>query len=340
MRILIIGGTGFIGSWVARFLVAQGHTLALFHRGRTSVNLPPAILHIHGERQSLSAFGARFRRFAPDVVLDMFPYGEQDAALVMKTFCGLAGRIVAVSSMDVYRAYGRFCRLEDGSPERRPFAEDAPLRTTLYPYRASAEEPSDLEYNYDKILVERAVMGDAKLPGTVLRLAKVYGPGDPKHHVFEFLKRMVDRRPFILLGEGRAQWRWTRGYVENVAAAISLAATDGRATGRIYNVGEPEAPTEFEWVQRIGKSADWTGIIKGIPPATLPAHLELPYDYRHHLVADTSRIRRELSYRETISLEEAIRRTVTWERAHPPRQIDPSRFAYAAEDAAYAETGP
>ena len=122
MRILVIGGTGFIGSWVARSLVAQGHTLALFHRGRTSVNLPPAILHIHGERQSLAVFTPAFRRFAPDVVLDMFAHGEQDAALVMKTFCGLARRVVAVSSMDVYRAYGCFCRLEDGPPEREPFA--------------------------------------------------------------------------------------------------------------------------------------------------------------------------------------------------------------------------
>ena len=335
MRILIIGGTGFIGSWVAGCLVTQGHTLALFHRGRTTANLPSDILHIHGERQSLPVFTPTFRRFAPDVVLDMFPYGKQDAALVMKTFCGLAGRVVAVSSMDVYRAYGRFCRLEDGSPEREPFAEDAPLRTTRYPYRASAKKPTDLEYNYDKIPVEQAVMGDPRLPGTVLRLAKVYGPGDPKHHVFEFLKRMDDHRPFILLEKGRAQWRWTRGYVENVAAAIAIAATDDQTTGRIYNVGEPEALTELEWVQRIGKSADWTGVLKCIPPARLPAHLALPYDYRHHLVADTSRIRRELLYREPVSLEEALRRTITWERAHPPNQIDASRFEYVAEDAAY-----
>lgn len=181
-------------------------------------------------------------------------------------------------------------------------------------------------------------MRDARLPGTVLRLPQVYGPGDPQHRLFEFLKRMTDGRAFILLEEGRAQWRWTRGYVENVAAAISLAVTDSRAAGRIYNVGDKEAFTEMEWVQCIGETVGWKGAIKVIPQDVLPQHLALPYDWRHHLAADTTRIRKELLYQERVTLNEALRRTVAWEREHPPTQIDPARFDYAAEDAAFAMT--
>jgi nucleoside-diphosphate-sugar epimerase len=47
-------------------------------------------------------------------------------------------------------------------------------------------------------------MGTAGLPGTVLRLPTVYGPGDYQHRLFEYLKRMDDGRPAILLGEGVA----------------------------------------------------------------------------------------------------------------------------------------
>jgi nucleoside-diphosphate-sugar epimerase len=336
MRILIIGGTGFIGPWVVRLLMGEGHMVVLFHRGETAADLPPAVSHISGDRRNLSAFASEFRRFAPDVVLDMFPYAEQEAALVMQTFRGMVRRVVAVSSMDVYRAYGRFLRLEDGLPDPEPFAEDAPLRTTLYPYRASAE-PSDLAYNYEKILVERVVMGDVELPGTVLRLPQVYGPGDPRHRLFEFLKRMTDGRPFILLEDGRAQWRWTRGYVENIAAAIALAVTDDRAAGRIYNVGETAAFTDLEWIKRVGEIVGWQGALKVVSSAMLPEHLKLPYDWRHHLAADTARIRRELSYDESVSADEGLRRTVAWENAHPPKQIDQSRFDYAAEDAAHAK---
>ena len=336
MRILIIGGTGFIGPWVVRRLVGEGHSVALFHRGQTVADLPPVVSHINGDRRNLSAFASEFRRFTPDVVLDMFPFAESEVALVMRTFRGLSRRVVAVSSMDVYRTYGRFLRLEGGPPDLEPFVEDAPLRTTLYPYRTFAQQPSDLAYNYEKILVERVVMGDAKLPGTVLRLPQVYGPGDPQHRLFEFLKRMTDGRPVILLEEGRAQWRWTRGYVENVAAAIALAVTDDRAAGRIYNVGDTAAFTELEWIGRVGGIVGWKGAIEVVSRAMLPEHLVLPYDWRHHLAADTARIRKELSYDESVSVDEGLRRTVAWENAHPPKQIDQSRFDYAAEDAAHA----
>src|SRR6266849_6060708 len=302
MRILLIGGTGFIGPWVVRLLLRGAHTICLFHRGQTTADLPSVVSHIYGDRQNLTSRASELRGFAPDIVLDMFPYAEQQAHIVMQTFRGVARRVVAISSMDVYRAYGRFCRLEGGPPEPEPFTEDAPLRSTLYPYRASAKQPSDLAYTYDKIPVERAVMDDADLVGTVLRLPQVYGPGDPQHRLFEHLKRMMDGRRIILLEEGRARWRWTRGYVENVGAAIALAVTDGRAAGRIYNVGDRQTFTELEWLERIGRTVGWNGIIKVISRALLPEHLAAPYDWRHHLVADTSRIRKELSYQEGVSV--------------------------------------
>ncbi len=53
-------------------------------------------------------------------------------------------------------------------------------------------------------------------------------------------------------------------------------------------------------------------------------------------MADTSRLRSELGYTEPVSLDEALRRTVEWERENPPANVDPSRFDYAAEDAALA----
>ena len=69
MRIVIIGGTGFIGPWVVRHLVGDGHVVAVFHRGHTAAGLPLAVAQIKGDRQNLSAFAAEFTRFAPDVVL-------------------------------------------------------------------------------------------------------------------------------------------------------------------------------------------------------------------------------------------------------------------------------
>jgi len=60
-------------------------------------------------------------------------------------------------------------------------------------------------------------------------------------------------------------------------------------------------------------------------------------DTDQHMDADTTRIRKELGYKEPVSLDEAIRCAVLWERAHPPREIDPKLFDYAKEDRILAE---
>jgi nucleoside-diphosphate-sugar epimerase len=334
MRILIIGGTRFVGPYVVRYLADAGHDVTLFHRGQTEAGLAPTVRHLYGDRHHLPDFQGEFKQLAPQVVLDMIAYTEQDALGVMKTFKGVAERVVALSSADVYRAYGYLLRLQSGLPDVVPLSEDAPLRDHLYPYRTKAAGPDDDLYDYEKILVERAVMSDAQLPGTILRLPAVYGPGDFQHRLFEYVKRMDDGRPVVLLEEARSRWRWTRGDVESVAYAITLAVTDERASGRIYNVGEKESLTEAEWVRAVGHAAGWKGEVIAVPKDFLPGRMIAgDFALEHHLVVDTSRIRRELGYSEQVSRDDALKLCVEWERTHPPEKIDPQQFDYAAEDA-------
>jgi nucleoside-diphosphate-sugar epimerase len=147
----------------------------------------------------------------------MIPCTKQDARTLMSTFRGIARRVVAISSGDVYRAYDRFHGKYPGPPDPVPLMEEAPLRQRLYPYRGetprSPDAPNRWVDDYDKILVEQVVMGNPDLPGTILRLPVVYGPGDRQHRLFPYLKRMDDGRPAILMDEGLAQGRCSRGYV-------------------------------------------------------------------------------------------------------------------------------
>lgn len=335
MRVLVIGGTGFVGAPAVRRLEEAGHELLVFHRGGTEHGREGNAEHVHGDRRDLRDFAERFGRFAPDVVLDVIPYSEGDARAVVEAFRGVAGRVVAVSSGDVYRAYGVLVGKEAGPPEPVPLGEDSPLRGEFFPYRGVVEGMED----YEKILVERVVMGDPALPGTVLRLPMVYGPGDAQRRFFGYLKRMDDGRPAILVEEGFAGLRWTRGYVENVAEAIALAVASKEAAGRVYNVGEADAPTEVEWVRGLGGAAGWEGEMVAAPRDLLPAGAWPPLNTDQHLAYDTGRIREELGYEEPVPREEALRRTVDWERANPPDRIDPAAFDYAAEDAALAALG-
>jgi nucleoside-diphosphate-sugar epimerase len=340
MRILVIGGTRFMGPLVVRSLNDLGHEVIVFHRGQTPVDLPSAVKEILGDRRPLASFAGKLTRLAPDIVLDMIPAIEQDAQDVMSTFRGIARRVVAISSQDVYRAFGRVNHKESGPAEPGPITEDSPLREHLYPYRGETPRNEDQKQwmnDYDKILVERAVMGDPELPGTILRLPAVYGPGDYQHRTFAWLKRMDDERPAILLDEKEAQWRWTHGYVENVADAITLAVTSERASGRIYNVGEPFALSMAEWIGKIEEATGWHGSIVLAPQGKLPQPLRWGINAEQDIVVDSSPIREELGYKERIDLDEAFSRTINWERANPPAEIDPKDFDYAAEDAILAE---
>ena len=337
MRILVIGGTNFMGPLVVRSLSEKGHEITVFHRGQTQANLPRGVREILGDRRPLTNSATELRRLAPVVVLDMIPAFAQDAQEIMSIFSGIARRVVAISSQDVYRAFGRVNNKESGTADALPLTEESPLRENLYPYRGDTPrgpgDPQRWHDDYDKILVERLVMSDPNLPGTVLRLPMVYGPGDYQHRLFSYIKRMDDERPAILLDEAEAQWRRTHGYVVNVAGAIAMAVTDDRAIGRIYNVGEPFTFTMAEWVDKIGEATGWKGRVVLVPRGRLPEPLRYGINAEQDIVVDSSRIRRELGYEERVGLEEALRRTVAWERANPPKEVDPKEFDYAVEDA-------
>ena len=338
MRVLVIGGTGFIGRHITRELIRRGHHVTVFHRGRTAV--PPGAHELAGDRRRLTESADNLRALAPDVVVDVVLSSGRQARELMDVFRGHARRVVAVSSMDVYRACGVTHRLEEGPPEPLPLREEtSALRTKLQTYPPAQVQMLQqvfgwLDEEYDKIPVEREVLGHGELPGTVLRLPMVYGPRDPLHRFGPIVKRIVDGRRAIPFSADMARWRATKGYVDEVGVAIVAAVEADRASGRIYNVGEADTLTELEWARQVARAMNWDGELKLMPDDRLPAHLRAPGNTAQHWIADTTRIREELGVRETTTREDAIRRTVEWERDNPPTGFTPHQFDYPSEDEA------
>ena len=289
MRVLVLGGTALTGPFVVRRLCGLGHEVTVFHRGEHEVDLPGGVCHIHG---SLADPPAELRRLVADVVVDMWAMNQAHAAAFLDLFRSVAGRVVVISSCDVYRAYGRLQRLETGPPDATPLTENSPLRESRYPYKDDD----------DKILVEETLRAQRDLPVTVLRYPAVYGPHDTQRFG-PWVKQMAGGATELRMDEGFAAWRWTHGFAENVAEAVVLAVTQEHAAGRTYNVGEVATPTWAERVESLARVAGWHGCV-------VLEDQHMPHDFAHHLVVDSGLIRRELGYTEVMPYEEALRQAV------------------------------
>jgi len=291
MRIAVVGGHGFIGRQVSAQLRRAGHEVLVIGRGEP----------LRGA----------------DRVVHLALYNQADARAVVDGLRGRTARLVAISSGDVYRAYGQLLGSEPYAREAVPALDEAaPLRSQLYPYGQVAQGPTGEIRDYDKILVERVLRAAGPaLPATVLRLAKVYGPGDRQRTFWPWIERMRAGEP-IVLGLQQSRWRFTHGYVENVAAAITLATLADAAAGQIYNVGEPVTPTVRERVELLGRAVGWSGPIETVPDAELAAAAgaapvaRRKACYAPDLVLATDKIRSQLGYMEAVSMEQGLARTI------------------------------
>lgn len=334
MRVLVIGGSGFIGSHVVAQLAAGGHEVGALVRSRPAAG---AAHHIAGDRKRLGEHRAAIAAFAPEVVIDMIPSSGAQAAAMVDAVRGATRRVVVITSMDVYRACSVLHRLEPGPLEPLPLTERSPLRTAPHTYppqqlAALQQLAGWLDDDYDKVAVERAVR---ELDATILRLPMVYGPRDPLHRLRPIVRRILDGRRAIPFAASVAAWRASRGYVEDVARAIALAATTDAAAGRTYNVAEPDTPSELDWARLVTAQLAWDGELVVLPDDRAPPHLRHPGNLAQHWVADATRIRDELGYAEIIPRAEALARTIAWER-EAAAPVSPQAFDYAAEDAALA----
>ncbi|TAN24413.1 MAG: NAD-dependent epimerase/dehydratase family protein [Acidobacteria bacterium] len=343
MRMLVLGGTGFLGAPLVGHLRRAGHEVAVFHRGRDCKD-PEG--HFHGDRRELLAFAPAFARFNPEVVIDTIAGSAIAAQRTMAAVRGQNRRVVFVSSMDVYRAWGVFHGTEAGTPAPGLLREDSPLRehSGLYPAAVLAglrRRHAWMAEGYDKLGMERAAAAAARGGWygriTILRLPPMYGPGDQQRRLYPLWRRMQDGRPAVLLERGWAAWRTARGFVGNMAAGVALAASDPRAGGRIFNLADGGNYCQLAWAQLAAEAAGWRGRIVTTPPALTPPHLHVAANTAQSCAADSSSIRRELGFVPPVTLAQALRTTLAWARANP-LSLD-FEAEYIAEDAALRACG-
>lgn len=228
MDALVIGGTRFLGRHLVESLLADGHAVTLFTRGRTNPGLFPSLDHRIGDRDGgLDALGDD--RW--DVVFDTCGYTPRVVRASAERLAGRTRRYVFVSTISVY-ADDDASTDDDGPDEEVPVgAMDDPANetvdgTTYGPLKALCEA------------VVRAAYGDA---GLIVRPGVIVGPHDPTDRFTYWLARIAAGGPFAV-PEGPAA---PLQYIDarDLAGWLVRAARDG--VGGTFNAVGPRPPATF-----------------------------------------------------------------------------------------------
>jgi nucleoside-diphosphate-sugar epimerase len=280
MRVLLVGGTGPVGRSVVPQLLDAARSVAVAHSGGHEPPDLADVEHLHGSRDELLSRGGAVESWRPDVLVDSFAGGATAAKAralgdVAKR-CGARG-IIAISSMDVYR-HCDAAGVDDQPPlelpqDALPLMEDAPRR----PPRSAA---------HDNVAMEDALHGADAI--TVLRPGAIYGPYlHPRVFREWYLVGMVARGERRLPLPAGGTQLFHRVAVERVGRAVAAAV--GRAPGGRWacNVGDPRDFTFGALAALVAERLDWSW-----EPVEVPwDEGDHPWNVRHPVVADTTRLR-------------------------------------------------
>ena len=311
MRIIVLGGTRFIGRAIVEELVSGGHEVVVVHRGESEPADLVEVEHVHVDRAALP-------RLRGDALVDTYALTAADADAALAAVPADL-RLVVLSSQDVYAAYGELHA--GGHRHALPLDETSPVRADRFPYRGVVEGMDD----YEKLDVEERYLARG---GTVLRLPATYGEHDGQRREEFVLGRIRACRTAMPFGAGN--FLWTRAYVGDVATAVRLTVEHRGLEGEVLNVGERRTWSIRRWAEEIVAAAGAELELVTVGPDALPADLRLTGAVGQHVLTDSGKARTVLGWTDRDPAD-AVRRSVAWHLANPPE--GPEADFRADEDA-------
>ena len=321
MKLLVTGGAGFIGSAVVRLAVSHGHevvnldalTYAACLENVASVSASPLYTFEQADIRDLPALEAIFQKHQPDAVMHLAAESHVDRSIdgpqafietnVMGTYNMLQAarhywegrgrpkdfRFHHISTDEVFGSLGATGQ----------FTEETPYDPRS-PYSASKASSDHLV---------RAWAETYGLPVVLTNCSNNYGPFHfPEKLIPVVILSALAGKPIPIYGKGENVRDWL--YVEDHADALLLVLEKG-ALGRSYNIGGENERSNLELVQTI------CTILDALKPASEPYAdlIEFVSDRPGHdlrYAIDPTRIREELGWRPSVTVEEGLEKTVRW----------------------------
>jgi nucleoside-diphosphate-sugar epimerase len=320
VRVIVLGGTRFIGRAIVEELAGSGHDVLVVHRGNLEPNDMPPVQHLHADRMELGEHRKELAAYGPDAAVDCRALTRADSEIVLDALpAGL--RLVVISSIDVYRAFGALN--QDLETDPVPLDENSAVRPTLYPYRGLMPGMD----HYDKLDVEDVYLARG---ATSVRLPMVYGEHDYQLREEFVLRRLRAGRTRIPFGAGT--WLACRAYVRDVARGVQLVLESPDAAGHVFNLCEDRTYSMRMWSRMILDAAGSTAELVRVANDLLPEDLKPTGTMSQHIVVSAQKARSKLGW-TTSDPEETLGTSVRWHLAHPPPDPDSD---FSADDRALA----
>ena len=231
-----MGGTRFIGVYLTKILVEQGHDVVLFNRGKKPAPVED-IQQIHGDRTDASQLKDKLSQEQFDAIFDNNGRELSDTQPLAEIFKDRVKHFVYMSSAGVY------------------------LKSDQLPHIEG--DPIDPKSRHKGKHETEAFLAQLGLPWTSIRPTYIYGPQNYNDLEAWFFDRIVRDRPIPIPGNGMHITQL--GHCQDLARAMSLVLGNETAIGQIYNVSGDRYVT-FDGLARVcaqavGKSADSIKIV-------------------------------------------------------------------------------
>ena len=309
MKVLFIGGTGFISTAVSRMAIADGFELYLLNRGSRTADLLGShglTADIHRPDEVRDALqGLEF-----DVVVDWIAYTPDDIERDLALFRGRVGQFVFISSASAYQK----------PPAHYLVTESTPLHNPYW------------DYSRDKIACEERLMRarrDEGFPVTIVRPSMTYDWNLPiavgGWGTYTLADRLLNGRPIIVHGDGSSLWVVT--HADDFARGFLGLLGNERAVGEAFHITTDEVLTWEQIYRTIAEALGVEARVVHVPSdfiAQVAPHLtgSLLGDKTWSAVFDNSKIRSFVpGFEATIPFEDGIRRTLEWFAADAERRV-------------------
>jgi nucleoside-diphosphate-sugar epimerase len=308
MKVLFIGGTGFISTAVSRMAVARGIELYILNRGQRGVNEPGSrsiTADIHRPDEARAAL--HDQQF--DVVVDWIAYTAEDIERDLALFRGRVKQFVFISSASAYQK----------PPAHYVITESTPLHNPQW------------EYSRNKIACEERLMRayrEEGFPATIVRPSLTYDPNFPiaigGWGCYTLADRLKKGRPIIVHGDGASLWVVT--HAEDFGRGFLGLLGNGQAVGHAFHITSDEVLTWNQIYQTLAEALGVEANIVHIASdfiARVAPHMAggLLGDKAWSAVFDNSKIKTFVpGYQAVIPFRDGIRRTLAWFDADEKRR--------------------